>query len=127
MITRLRSTLVAALVLGVAALAFGVATTAAERLSPAKLTGHGWTCFDTPEGVHCAPPGVGAPAPNGRPTYTLRVFATHDVTATDADFLGTELLVRDDLFNHQPCPQSPTREYTFLDFLGDWTCHHDGI
>jgi len=58
---------------------------------------------------------------------TFVVFQTTDPTAGDAPFLGTEIIVRDDLFNGQPCPTDPpSREYThLLPLIGldYWACH----
>jgi hypothetical protein len=35
----------------------------------------------------------------------VRVFDTQDANASEAEFLGTELLIHVDLYNGQPCPQ----------------------
>ena len=44
-------------------------------------------------------------------------------------FLGTEQLIRADLFQDQPCPESASGEWTPLDLDGDqvvdyYACHH---
>lgn len=65
---------------------------------PASLIEKGWVCFaDESMGMwaHCAPP--------GEDTFSFPValnalnFATFDLTE-DAEFLGTEMAIRDDLF-----------------------------
>ena len=72
--------------------------------SPAQLAGAGWLCVNAgPDNfVHCFSPG----AFSSDPTITVKVFETIDVEAEDAHFLGTELLIRDDLYQGQPCPQN---------------------
>ena len=37
----------------------------------------------------------------------LKAFATPDVNADEADFLGTEHMIRADHFHNQPCPTDP--------------------
>jgi hypothetical protein len=37
---------------------------------------------------------------------SVKVFETTDVNATSAEFLGTELLIRADLYAGQPCAQN---------------------
>jgi hypothetical protein len=41
-------------------------------------------------------------------------------------FLGTELLIRDDLYNNQPCPQDGLDKYEDLsgEGLPYYACHH---
>ena len=99
----------------------------ARGLSPAQLTRAGWLCVQAgPEQwAHCFPPGAFA----STEAVSVMVFDTTDVTATSAPFLGTELLLRADLFNGQPCPQDGG-EYTFLpSFISGlpvdyYYCHH---
>lgn len=94
--------------------------------SPAKRVNAGWNCFDVPGlGVHCQPPGAGASSA----TLPTQVFEGSDPTASDAHFLGTELLIRADLYNGQPCPQEGLDEWVGLDLFGGpeidyFACHH---
>lgn len=81
-------------VLGSSAIAGGV--------SPEKLGKAGWLCVPIEGQVHCFPPGD---VPPGGASITVRVFDTANPTAAEADFLGTEILIRADLFAGQPCPQ----------------------
>ena len=131
------SSAAAAAVTGLAVAVGAAVALAGSGPSPGQLSDSGWTCFLPPapgEVVHCSPPGVGAPQPNGRPTYTLLVFDTTDPGSFDAGLLGTELLVRADLYDGRPCPQDPhddpstaevERGYLPLPF-GYFACHHFG-
>ena len=70
--------------------------------SPASLGGAGWACMDIPNlGVHCFPPG----AVLGSPSVSVKVFDTNDINAEHATVLGTEILIRGDIYAHgqQPC------------------------
>lgn len=103
------------------ALASWPGTTSAHGLSPAQLP-KGWTCFDVPGlGVHCQPPGDSASSA----TLNLLVFDTSDPGATDARFVGTELLISADLYNGQPCPQEDLVHYVDLsgEGLPYFACH----
>lgn len=103
-----------------AALAFGTAASA-DGLTVTQLQANGWTC-PRPGGLpHCRPPGLAAGAAGGLPKISILVF---DPTGTR--LLGTEHLVRPDLYNGQPCPQDPdplTGGYTLLG-NGYYGCHH---
>ncbi len=86
----------------------------------------GWTCVPIPAlGVHCFPPGAFV----SDPSITVQVFATEDPADTDAPFLGTEVLIRADLYAGQPCP-AQGGEYDLLPasetpFPVDYrACHH---
>ena len=86
-------------------------TTPAAGGSPAQLAQAGWTCFLPPPfnpNVHCAPPGQleGVVSGTAR-AATFLVFATADVSSDNASFVGTEKLIRGDLFLGQPCFDSP--------------------
>ena len=90
--------------------------------SPGHLGEAGWMCEPVEGlGVHCFPPGTEF----GSPSITVKVFDTDDPTAVhDADFLGTELLLRADIYDNgkPPCPQDHG-EYSLLPF-GYYACHH---
>ena len=116
-----------ALLTALAALSLvGVTTSmAAGGNSPAQLSAHGWSCFVPPGNlVHCSPPGARR-AGSGAPTLSLQMFDTTDANSTTAEFLGTEHLIRADLYRGQPCPQDPGPDggYTLLPF-GYYACHH---
>jgi len=119
-----RVILVAVLLTGVAGAS--VASPAlATGVSPAQLTAAGWTCLVPPdtipgEVVHCAPPGQLAGLVAGTAqAVRFDVFDTTDPSATQASFLGTEMVIRADLFHGQPCPTDPpSREWTYLPDIG---------
>ena|SRR5215216_1732021 len=112
-------------VLGIAALAASLAVVApatAEGVTPDQLRGAGWSCFvppPFPDRIVCGNPGQGLPPvppnPNGRPAYNFFVFDR------DGNFRGTEHLIRADLYDGQPCPQSA---YVFIAPIGYYECQH---
>jgi hypothetical protein len=116
------------------ALLAGIAAAGVQSagLSPAKLADAGWDCATGPRPfnprVHCAPPGELARILSGEAeTATFLTFDTEDPAATDAVFLGTERLIRADLFHGQPCPTDPpSLQYSYLGPLLGWdyyVCH----
>jgi hypothetical protein len=95
---------------GVAACAV-VASAPAGGVSPAQLSQAGWSCVypgDFNPTIHCFPPGQleGVLAGTAR-SALLITFATNDPTAEEAPLLGTERMIRGDLFHNQPCPTDP--------------------
>ena len=94
-------------------------------LSPTDLTNRGWTCFRPPVGdrIVCSRPNQGFPTvaippPADRPaTFTFFFF---DAAGR---FVGTELLIRTDLYNGQPC-ESTGEPYVFVPFIGYYECVH---
>jgi len=48
---------------------------------------------------------------------SVKIFDTEDPTAEDADFVGTEILIRADWYHGQPCPQDGLEEYDGLDII----------
>jgi hypothetical protein len=114
------------LTLAVAVLAaslFVVASATAEGPTPAQLEAQGWTCFVPPTnvGIRCAPPGLGRPPlppePNGRPSYVILAFDF------GGNFLGTQHLIRADLYRGQLCPPSGG-PYAFRAAIGYYECSH---
>lgn len=101
------------------------ADTAGGGLTPKQLGDAGWTCFFVPGlGVHCAPPGKWPPT--GEEVQLLYFFNLTDPNSNVAgELTGTESLIRDDVFNGQPCPTEPSGEYASLAGLGlDYhACH----
>lgn len=99
----------------------GKATRNLERLSS-----HGWMCVPIPQlGVHCFGPG----AFSASASVPVLVFDTDDPMHPAAPFLGTEILIRDDLYAGQPCAAEggeyellPASETPFdVDYRA---CHH---
>jgi hypothetical protein len=86
----------------------------AKGVGPAGLQRAGWSCvnpvaaFPANPNVHCFPPGKLEGVVAGTVATTLLVtFATSDLNAEEARLLGTERMIRADLFNNQPCPTDP--------------------
>ena len=100
-------------VITVAVVIAAVAATAAhaQGSSPAQLARAGWSCFLPPPfnpNVHCAPPKQLEGVISGEAAAaTFLVFRTDDVNSENAPFVGTERLIRGDLFHGQPCPTDP--------------------
>jgi hypothetical protein len=101
-------------VLGLVVALAAAAGAQANGVSPAKLTRAGWSCvnpaaaFPANPNVHCFPPGKLEGVIAGTVSTTLLLtFATPDVNAEEARLLGSELMIRADLFNDQPCPRDP--------------------
>ena len=83
----------------------------AQGNSPAQLSSAGWFCTDVPGlGVHCFAPG----ASRSSASIQVKVFGTDEPTSTDAPFLGTEILIRADLYAGQLCTQDGGGEYHLL-------------
>jgi len=107
-------TLATICVLVAAATSAAAAATTSNGSSPAELQRAGWSCvnpaaaFPANPNVHCFPPGKlqGVIAGTAEATI-LKTFATGDVNAVEAAFLGTERMIRADLFHGQPCPTDP--------------------
>jgi hypothetical protein len=84
----------------------------AGGLSPAQLTKAGWTCILPPPefnpNVHCLPSDQLAAVVSGEARVVISLaFATDDLGATEAPLLGTERMIRADVFAGQPCPTDP--------------------
>lgn len=122
----MRYLLIAAAAVALLVAVAGANDASAHGISPAKLSAAGWNCFDVPGlGVHCQSPGDDSSSA----TINFLYFDTTDPEATDAPFLGTELLIRAGLYRGQPCPQEGADEYTGLDLFGGpeidyYACHH---
>lgn len=91
----------------------------AQGVNPARLAAAGWDCILPPPfnpNVHCAPPGsLEAILSADAEMVVWLAFATDDLGATDAPLLGSERMIRADLFNGQPCPTDPPSfEYSWL-------------
>jgi hypothetical protein len=92
----------------------------AEGSGPGRLSEQGWDCFQPPPDfnpyIHCFPPGQLEGVLSGEAKSAMLIaFATTDLNATNADRLGSERLIRSDLYRGQPCPTDPpTYEYSWL-------------
>jgi hypothetical protein len=98
----------------------------AVGLSPQDLAARGWDCRPTPipNRVSCSPPNQmhplllpGPPPPADRPpTFTLLVF-------DNGVFIGTDLLIRSDLYRGQQC-NATGAPYRFISRIGYYECLH---
>jgi hypothetical protein len=119
LITRWRSMFV----LAAFAVALGVAATTASAngLTAAQLQAQGWACR-IPAGetlLNCRSPGS-EPLPAGPTEVNFLVFDGSGTT-----FLGTEHLIRSDLYAGQPCQGTPTGTYDFIPVgPGYYSCYH---
>ena len=111
--------LLAALLLALAvSIPAGVAS--AKGVSPALLAAAGWDCILPPPefnpNVHCAKPGSLAGILSAEAEMVVWLtFGTPDLASTNAPLLGSERMIRSDLFHGQPCPTDPPSfEYSWL-------------
>ena len=93
---------------------------AANGPSPAQLSKAGWTCILPPPEfnptVQCLPANQLAGVISGEAEVVIALaFATTDLVATEARLLGTERMIRADIFAGQPCPTDPpSNGYSWL-------------
>jgi hypothetical protein len=111
------------LALGVAVVAFRTTATAASAggMTAAQLQAQGGTCVLVPSEnlLHCRNPGS-APLPAGPTQLDFLVF-----DASGGTFLGTEHLIRADLYQDQPCNGTPSGLYELIPRgPGYRACHH---
>jgi hypothetical protein len=94
--------------------------------SPQDFVARGWDCRPTPipNRVSCSPPNQmhplllpGPPPPADRPpTFSLLVF-------DNGMFIGTDLLIRSDLYRDQQC-NATSALYRFISRIGYYECLH---
>jgi hypothetical protein len=93
----------------------------ADGPTPAQLTAAGWTCIQP----RLLPPLPGTPGFADRlPSYEFLVFSF-----ATGSFLGTEHLLRPDIFEHgtPPCLQQPGGQYIYNPRNDLWFCNRLGI
>ena len=116
-----RSAALLAIVAGVAVVSMTASSAAAQGQTHEHFAAHGWTCFvppPFPELVSCFSPGQGAPFPGtDRAAYSFRAF-----DRASGAFLNTGHLIRQDLYNGQPC--SGGGPYRFIPRIGYYECVH---
>ena len=118
----MRRTVLSFVIAGLVAIAT-VAPVSANGPQPGHLGEHGWSCFNVPDlGVHCAPPGREWAPPVQSATPLLYWFTTTDITDTDAEFSGTELLIPHTQYHGQPCPQEGLDHWNDIGIAR--ACHH---
>jgi hypothetical protein len=116
-----RPRLMLALVAVAAIFAVAAATASADGLTAAQLQAQGWACRIPPGEtlLNCRSPGS-EPLPAGPTEVNFLVF-----DATGTTFLGTEHLIRSDLYAGQPCQGTPTGTYDFIPVgPGYYGCYH---
>lgn len=99
-----------------------------------QLQNAGWFCTPIPFGdelwPHCFPPDSfpPTPGPSGNLPASIVVKVFDDILVPDGGFyLGSEILIREDLYNWQPCMQDGGGPYHFLGSEGGlpyYACHH---
>jgi hypothetical protein len=107
-------------IVAVSLASIGAAT--ATGLTPDQLTSAGWICFRDPGAprIVCSDPGHGRPVPgdpNPPPSYDFKAFTL------EGQFTGTIHLIRADLYEGQPCPQTGGL-YFFIAPIGYYRCEH---
>ena len=131
--TRITAVAVAATLAGGATLATA-APASADGVTPAQLINAGWTCIQphlNPASLLCAPPGQGLPPLPGTPGFADRApsyeFLVFEFATTA--FLGTEHLLRPDIYQHgtPPCPQQPSGQYLYNPRNDLWFCNRLGV
>ncbi len=97
-----------------------IQTTQARGLSNTRMMQQGWFCFTAGPNnwVHCINPA----AAFDEMALNVMVFDSTD-PGSSGTFLGTELLIHEEVFAEQPCPQD-SGEYEALDGLPYYACHH---
>ena len=102
-------------------LAVAVTTASAHGGTSSQLENAGWFCFNAGPNnwTHCNPPGTNMK--NAPPaTIQVKVFGEEG-----HPFLGTEILVRADLYSGQPCATDGGETYHFLgEEFPYYACHH---
>ena len=108
--------------------------------SHTQLEKAGWTCQPIPFGdpadfefwPHCFPPNIsfeGAAAGNYA-SITVKVFDDLRPDRGNGHFLGTEILIHEDVYNEQPCMGEGGGEYHYLGGPDEpqpipyYACHH---
>lgn len=92
-----------------------------------QLENAGFTCINTGpyNFTHCFPPYMTIPDDLGSGKFETVQVKVFDEAGTT--FLGTELLVRADLYKWQPCPQDgggPYDDLTEVPGIPYFGCHH---
>lgn len=97
-----------------AALAF--TATAWAGHAPAQLEQAGYYCFNAGPSnfTHCL-----KAEKLGYPAVPVKVFS-----ADGNDYLGTEMLLREDIYKGQPCPQDGLGFWEENSDIGYFACHH---
>ena len=88
----------------------------ARGITAGRLSEAGFLCFNAGpnNNTHCLRPLL-----LGNPAVSVMVFSEDG-----NQFLGTEQLLREDIYMGQPCPQEGTDPWDFLGEPPYFACHH---
>ena len=94
----------------------GMSSVALAGNTAGKLTGAGYTCFAAGPSnwTHCL-----RLRHLGNPAIPVKVLSVDGT-----EFLGTELLLRADIYYGQPCPQDGLDAWSYNADLDYFACHH---
>lgn len=105
------------------ALAMTAGPALGKGVDPEKLENAGWFCFPAQGFVHCVP--------DGDAVFSGETNASTVLAFDEADdFIGTELLLHQEVYRGQPCPQDEVTggDGTYIDLSGQglpyFVCHH---
>ncbi len=103
-------------VLGVIILMLSFTVAYARGHNADQLMKAGWGCMNAGPSnwLHCFAPGGGSDR-----TLQVKVFGEEG-----DPFLGTELLIHEDVYNGQPCPQDNHETYEPVEGTPYLACHH---
>jgi hypothetical protein len=81
-----------------------------------QMANAGYFCFNAGPAnwTHCLNPRL-----LGNPAVSVKVFSEDG-----SEFLGTEQLMRYDIYSGQPCPQDDLNQWDFLGEPPYFACHH---
>lgn len=99
-----------------------MAPASAKGPSNVQKAERGWNCVNAgpSDYVHCFAPS--SSKMKGK-AITVNVFDSTDV-GQNGNFLGTELLIHEDVYNGQPCSSDDGHEYHLVPGLPYFACHH---
>lgn len=99
------------------------ASASAEHLNPTELENRGWSCFapPVPNRVVCSRPNQGFPTVADPPPANRPASFTFLVFNLAGQFVGTEVLIRTDLYQGQSC-ESTGEPYVFVPVIGYYEC-----
>lgn len=97
----------------------------AAHVSPDDLTANGWSCRTTPIGdrIICSHPKQGFPVFGNPPPADRPANFTFLTFGLAGNFIGTEILIRSDLYNGQRC-ESTGLPYVLRTAVGYYECVH---
>jgi hypothetical protein len=102
-----------------------VTSASGAELSPTDLEQRGWSCFPppVPDRIVCSRPNQGFPTIADPPPADRPASFTFFVFDGDGRFVGTEVLIRTDLYKGQLC-ESTGQPYVFVPVIGYYECVH---